>query len=354
MNSKVRVVIVDDSAFMRTAIERMLRSNPNIEIAGTASNGVEAIELVSRLRPDVVTMDIEMPVMDGLQALREIMRNFPTPVLVVSSLTSKGAKTTLDALDLGAVDYIPKPGSTLSANILELQEELLTKVLSAVESQPRYLRLDLATSRKRTAAAGGQSSRANEYVSRFVAIGASTGGPPAIQRILTSVNPFINAPIVIAQHMPKAFTSAFATRMNSLCAIRVKEAAHGEVVQNSVAYICPGGHKTTVRPTTAGVFVFSVVEEKESVILTPSIDELFKSVAPLLKSKVTGVILTGMGSDGVVGMQEIQRYGGVTIAQDRMTSVVYGMPKAVADAGAAGLIVSVDDMAREIELSLKS
>jgi two-component system chemotaxis response regulator CheB len=361
---KVRVVIVDDSAFMRTAIERMLRSSSSIEIVGTASNGVEAIELVRRLRPNVITMDIEMPVMDGLQALKEIMRMYPTPVLMVSSLSSKGAKITLDALDLGAVDYIPKPGSTLSANILELQAELVSKVLAAVNSRPSHLRLDLgsyksapkpATPSTGAAATGAsERSRGGGYVSKLVVIGASTGGPPAVQKILTGINPYIDAPIIVAQHMPQTFTNAFATRMNSLCAIRVKEAANGEILQNSVVYVCPGGHTTTVKSTTAGTYAFEVVKQSDEVILSPSIDALFSSVAPLLKGRVTGVILTGMGNDGVVGMQKIRLYNGVTIAQDRMTSVVYGMPRAVAEAGAAALVVPIDDMAYEIELSLKA
>jgi two-component system chemotaxis response regulator CheB len=349
---KVRVVIVDDSAFMRTAIERMLRSSSSIEIVGTASNGVEAIELTRRLRPNVITMDIEMPVMDGLQALKEIMRMYPTPVIVVSSLSSKGAKITLDALDLGAVDYIPKPGSTLSANVLDLQTELVSKVLSAVNSRPSHLKLDLGA--YKAPAKPVERASVREYVSKIVVIGASTGGPPAIQKILTGINPYIEAPIVIAQHMPQTFTSAFATRMNSLCAIRVKEAVRGEILQNSVVYVCPGGHTTTVKSTTAGTYAFEVIKENEEVILSPSIDALFSSVAPLFKSRTSGVVLTGMGSDGVLGMQKIQLHGGVTIAQDRMTSVVYGMPKAVADAGAADVVVAIDDIAYEIELSVKA
>lgn len=348
---KIRVVIVDDSAFMRTAIERMLRSDSGIEIVGSAANGVEAIDRVSRLKPDVVTMDVEMPIMDGLQALKEIMRICPTPVLMVSSLTHEGAKVTLDALYLGAVDYIPKPGSTFSTNVLTLKDELIRKIYCAATSKPSTLKLEFKAGRS-------SSSRRNitkdEVINKAIFIGASTGGPPAIQKILSEIDPNLNAPIIIAQHMPKAFTGAFATRLNTICSIRVKEASDGEPLQNSVAYICPGDNQTRVIRSLSGKCVFSIVSnEEEKDTFAPCINTLFFSAAKEFAHNALGIILTGMGEDGVRGLKNIKLRGGLTLAQDRSTSVVFGMPRAALEQEAAVRLIHLDDIASEIELFLK-
>lgn len=348
---KIKVLIVDDSAFMRIAIERMLKTDPTLEIVGSAANGREAVEKVIRLSPHVVTMDIEMPIMDGLQALKEIMRICPTPILMVSSLTCEGAKVTLDALDLGAVDYVPKPGSTLSATILSLKEDLLQKIHAAATCQPRAIKLEYVHSRR---VAKKTLSAADEIILRAVFIGASTGGPPAIQKILSTIDPALPAPVIIAQHMPKAFTAAFASRLNLLCGIRVKEASDGEIVQNSVAYICPGDHQTRVSRTLEGKCCFSITSNTtEQDRFAPCINTLFFSAAKEFAHKSIGVILTGMGEDGVRGLKNIKLMGGLTIAQDRSTSVVYGMPRAALEQEAAVRILNLDEIAREIELSLK-
>jgi two-component system chemotaxis response regulator CheB len=350
-NAKIRVLIVDDSAFMRTAIERMLQSDPAIEVAGSAANGREAVEKLVRLRPDVVTMDVEMPIMDGLQALKEIMRIAPTPVVMVSTLTKEGAKITLDALDLGAVDYVSKPGSTLSASILSLKNDLLHKIHMAAGCKPQAIKLEFSQARrgpKKTVSTTG------EVINRAVFIGASTGGPPAVQKILSQIDPALPAPIIIAQHMPKTFTAAFATRLNLLCGIRVKEACDGETLQNSVAYICPGDHQTRVSRSLDGRCCFAITPNSiEQDRFAPCINTLFFSAAKEFAHKSTGVILTGMGEDGVRGMKNIKLMGGLTIAQDRNSSVVYGMPRAALEQEAAVRILSLDEMAREIELSLK-
>ena len=346
---KIRVVIVDDSAFMRTAIERMLKSDPSIEIVGSAANGMEAIDRTVRLKPDVVTMDVEMPIMDGLQALKEIMRIKPTPVIMVSSLTHEGAKVTLDALDLGAVDYVPKPGSTFSTNILQLKNELVSKIHNAAGSQPHSIKLEFAPK-----SAIKRFSVKEERITKVIFIGASTGGPPAIQKILTSLDPNIPAPIVIAQHMPKAFTSAFATRLNTICRLKVKEACDGEQLQNSIAYICPGDNQTTVSRSLDGKCTFSVVSNTvQKDLFAPCINTLFFSAAKEFAHNAVGIILTGMGEDGVRGLKNIKLMGGLTIAQDRTSSVVYGMPRAALDQQAAVRILNLDDIANEIELSLK-
>ncbi|PKL50118.1 MAG: chemotaxis response regulator protein-glutamate methylesterase [Candidatus Riflebacteria bacterium HGW-Riflebacteria-2] len=348
---KIKVLVVDDSAFMRTAIERMLVADPVIELIGSAANGREAVEKVIRLRPDVVTMDIEMPIMDGLHALKEIMRLCPTPVLMVSSLTKEGAKTTLDAMELGAIDYVPKPGSTLSASILTLKEELLQKIHAAAGCQPKAVKLEYIPGKRHAKRA---STPADEIINRAVFIGASTGGPPAVQKILSLLDPALPAPIVIAQHMPKAFTAAFASRLNMLCGIKVKEANDGETMQNSIAYICPGDHQTRVTRSIDGKYCFAIVSNSnEQDRFAPCINTLFFSAAKEFAHKAVGVILTGMGEDGVRGLKNIKLMGGLTIAQDRASSVVYGMPRAALEQEAAVRILNLDEISKEIELALK-
>ncbi|MBU1105818.1 MAG: chemotaxis response regulator protein-glutamate methylesterase [Candidatus Riflebacteria bacterium] len=348
---KIKVLVVDDSAFMRTAIERMLVSDPGIELIGSAANGREAVEKVIRLRPDVVTMDLEMPIMDGLHALKEIMRLCPTPVLIVSSLSKEGAKVTLDAIELGAIDYIPKPGSTLSASILTLREELLQKIHAASGCQPRAIKLEFIPGKRQ---AKRVASPSDEIINRAVFIGASTGGPPAIQKILSVIDPALQAPIIIAQHMPKAFTSAFASRMNILCGIKIKEASNGETLQNSVAYICPGDHQTRVCRTTEGKYCFAITTNAtEQDRFAPCINTLFFSAAKEFAHKAIGIVLTGMGEDGVRGLKNIKLMGGLTIAQDRASSVVYGMPRAALEQEAAVRILNLDEISNEIELALK-
>lgn len=350
-HKKIKVLVVDDSAFMRTAIERMLISDPKIELIGSAANGKEAVEKVIRLRPDVVTMDIEMPIMDGLHALKEIMRLCPVPVLIVSSLSKEGAKVTLDAIELGAIDYVPKPGSTLSASILTLREELLQKIHAAAGCQPRAIKLEYISGKRN---AKKVSTPADEIINRAVFIGASTGGPPAIQKILSIIDPYLPAPIIIAQHMPKAFTSAFASRMNMICGIKVKEASDGETLQNSIAYVCPGDHQTRVVRSMEGRFCFSITSNAgEQDRFAPCINTLFFSAAKEFAHKAVGVILTGMGEDGVRGLKNIKLMGGLTIAQDRSSSVVYGMPRAALEQEAAVRILNLDEISKEIELALK-
>ena len=349
--NKIKVVVVDDSAFMRTAIERMLREDPCIEVVGSASNGMEAIDKVIKTHPDVVTMDVEMPVMDGLQALKEIMRICPTPVLMVSSLTSEGAKVTLDALDLGAVDYIPKPGSTLSASILSLKNELLNKIHAAAGSKPAHVKFDFSYSKRNN---NSLSSKEDKYIRRVVVIGASTGGPPAVQRIISKLDPNLKAPVILAQHMPQAFTNAFASRMNSVCYIRVKEASNGEIIQNSVVYICPGDHQTVLKRLPDGTCMFEITEgTPKGESFAPCINNLFYSAAEIFANKTIGVILTGMGQDGVDGLKKIKNAGGITIAQNQATCVVYGMPKVAIEQKAALYTASIDEIAKEIEVALK-
>lgn len=351
-SKKIKVFIVDDSAFMRAALEKMLREDPSIEIVGSASNGKEAVEKISRLKVDVVTMDVEMPVMDGLHALKEIMRINPVPVIMVSSLTQQGARVTLDALDLGAVDYLAKPGSGISVNILNMKELLIEKVHQAAESKPSVPKFKyiLQTTRRTQETSTEQNLRYD----KIVVIGASTGGPPAIQQILSSLSQNFPYPIIIAQHMPKAFTATFAQRLNLLCNIRVKEATDGETIQKSIAYICPGDMQTRIMPRPDNTFYFSICSnDLEKLRYAPCIDVLFNSAVSCFGRRTIGVILTGMGEDGVIGLKNIKLVGGLTIAQDKNSCVVYGMPKAAIEQGAVVKIASIQDIASELELACR-
>lgn len=348
----VKVLIVDDSAFMRNALTTMLSSDPEVSIVGTARDGLEAIEKVISLRPDVVTMDVEMPRMDGITALRHIMEKTPVSVIMVSSLTSDGAKITLDALDLGAVDFIPKNLSELSVNIVKIKEVLLDKIKQiakrgpmrrisrpidkvAIESRVREMHL---TARHAT----------GERKTGVVAIGTSTGGPRALQEIITLLPKDFPVPIVIAQHMPPNFTGPFAERLNQLSKIEVKEAQEGDQLKPGLALLAPGrGHMKVMKKRTLESVV-TISENREEFTYRPSVDALMLSIASCYPGRALGVILTGMGNDGLKGLIELKRAGGRVFAQNEQTCVVYGMPKAVVDAGIADKVLSLEEMAGEI------
>lgn len=348
----VRVLIVDDSAFMRNALSTMLSHDPEIVIAGTARDGLEAIEKVASLKPDVVTMDIEMPRMDGVSALRHIMEKTPVPVIMVSSLTTDGAKITLDALDLGAVDFIPKNLSDLSINIVKIKEVLVDKVKQlAMRSLPKK---GVLTNMRKTGpktADGLQDLHVRTTGERrinIVAIGTSTGGPRALQYLLPELPEDFPAPIVIAQHMPASFTKPFADRLNQLSRIQVKEAEEGETLKPGVALIAPGwGHMRVVRKKVLET-VIAISEEKEEFVYRPSVDALMQSVAEFFPGRALGVILTGMGNDGLKGMTAMKRTGSRIFAQNEETCVVYGMPRAVVEAGLSDKVLPIDEMAGEI------
>lgn len=345
----VKVLIVDDSAFMRNALSSMLSSDPEIQIVGKARDGIEAIEMVEKLRPDIVTMDVEMPRMDGITALKNIMEKNPVPVIMVSSLTTEGAKVTLDALDIGAVDFIPKNLSDLSVNIVKIKEILIEKIkhiakkriVKKQKSSVRVQRVEIPRSMPvRTT---------GERRINLISIGTSTGGPKALQEILPKLPKDFPAPIVVAQHMPPNFTKPFAERLNQLSQITVKEAEEGEPLKNGVAYIAPGGgHMRVVRKSgiDTNIHISSAVEE--DFIYKPSVDALMLSVAEFFPGRALGVILTGMGNDGLRGLTALKKTGGRVFAQNEETCVIYGMPKAVIDAGIADKILPLEEIAGEI------
>ncbi len=359
----IKVVVVDDSAFMRKALSTMLAKDPEIEVVATARDGEEGLETIRRLQPDVVTMDIEMPRMDGLTALRHIMMEMPRPVLMVSSLTTEGAEATLKAMELGAVDFIPKQLSKVSLDIVKIEDDLRAKVKLIARRRMSHLSRSLLAARSRpaplagTAAAGAPATAegaprpafrpAGSQTRDLVAIGVSTGGPPAVQKVLSALPQDFPAGILIAQHMPAAFTGPFAKRLDGVCRITVKEAEDGERLQHGVAYVAPGGKHLRIDQKVSRIDI-RVVEEPREALYKPSASVLFDSVAAGVGRRGLGVVLTGMGSDGLDGMRVLKAKGGRALAQSDSTCVVYGMPKAIVDAGLADEIVDIDDMGEAI------
>lgn len=359
----IKVVVVDDSAFMRKAISTMLAKDPEIDVVATARDGEEGLELIRKHNPDVVTLDIEMPRMDGLTALRHIMMEMPRPVLMVSSLTSEGAEATLKALDLGAVDFIPKQLSKVSLDIVKIEANLISKVKivasrKLMHSRPRPAAVARPAApvaaptafraEARPAAAAAVAAAPGGMAKRdVVVIGVSTGGPPAVQKVLSSLPANFPASIVIAQHMPAAFTGPFAKRLDGLCQISVKEAEPGDRLKPGCAFIAPGGKHLLLKQLVSRVDL-EISAEPASALYKPSANVLIGSAADAVGRRALGVILTGMGNDGMEGIRALKQKGGRALAQSDATCVVYGMPKAIVDAGLSDEIVDIDDMAQAI------
>ncbi|MEZ5359459.1 MAG: chemotaxis response regulator protein-glutamate methylesterase [Candidatus Zixiibacteriota bacterium] len=364
--NKIRVLVVDDSAFMRKAISLMIGDDPEIEVIGTANNGEDGLQKVLELSPDLVTMDIEMPRMDGLTALRKIMAEKPTPVMMVSSLTSEGAQATLDALDLGAVDFIPKQLSYVSLDIVKIKEELIAKI-KHINARKRIL-MSQAKNRGifgRSASASAQPS-ANRHLEapkpvalptpgsktikkhmRIVAIGTSTGGPPALQAVVPRLPKEFPVPVMVVQHMPPTFTASLANRLNNSSALQVKEAEHGERIERGLVYIAPGDKHMTVNKMGA-YSTIKLSNEPHDTLYKPCVDIMMNSVEDHYRGSTLGVIMTGMGSDGAIALKRIKADGGIVIAQNEDTCVVYGMPRAVVEAGIADRISPIERIANDI------
>jgi two-component system chemotaxis response regulator CheB len=345
----IKVLIVDDSAFMRNAISSMLSSDQEIMVVGTAKDGIEALEKVESLKPDIVTMDVEMPKMDGISALKQIMKKNPVPVIMISALTSEGVKVTLDALELGAVDFIPKNLSDLSINIVKIKEILINKVKQIARKQiaSKGLRPPVAQRILETHHSIYPMTTSERRMG-IVSIGTSTGGPKALHEILPKIPKDFPVPIVIAQHMPAAFTGPFADRLNQISQITVKEAEEGERLRPGVALIAPGRGNMRVKRQRAIETIVTISENGEEFIYRPSVDALMLSVAEYYPGRALGIILTGMGNDGIKGVTAIKKSGGKVFAQNEDTCIVYGMPKAVVEAGIADKLLPLDDIAGEI------
>ncbi|RMH09569.1 MAG: chemotaxis response regulator protein-glutamate methylesterase [Nitrospirae bacterium] len=358
----IRVLVVDDSAFMRSALTNMLHESPEFTVVGAARNGEEALEKVATLKPDVMTLDIDMPGMNGLRVLERVMATTPLPVVVVSALTEEGADVTIQALNLGAVDFLPKQlqGSLLRITAIRhlLHEKVRTAVKARVEAclrNPSRLAPLRGTLANGYAAASTRIQKGappaghwSQHVPAVIAIGCSTGGPQALQEILPLLPASFPAPIVIAQHMPKYFTKPFADRLNQQCAIEVREATASDVLTPGVALLAPGGQHMVLESgagQTIGLRFFNGCEELP---YRPSVDVLMQSLARVCGAKSVGVILTGMGHDGMEGARAIKAVKGVVLAQDEASSVVYGMPKAVIEEGYADKVIPLSRMAEEL------
>ena len=373
----VEVLVVDDSSFARRAIVAMLEKDPDINVAGVASNGEQAVELARKLDPDVITLDVEMPRMNGLTALKIIMAENPCPVIMISSLTSEGAETTLKAMDLGALDFMPKFSGGGKYDMQVMEKELRAKVkalarrkaflrlmfrrakrLSAEEDKKRLVTgrpVSALTGAGRPAQAAGTQQRPSlqrnlslRTVFDAVAIGVSTGGPPAVQKILSVLPADFPAPILIAQHMPASFTGPFAKRLDAQCAIAVVEAEPTQNLRPGTVYICPGGRHMRMERNRSGLLAAVVTDEPREALYKPSANVLMESAGNTLGRRALGVTLTGMGNDGLEGTRVLKQKGGWAIAQSEATCVVYGMPKAIVDAKLADEIVDLDDMATTI------
>ncbi len=348
---KVRVLVVDDSAIIRQVLQNILKKDPLIEIAGIARDGREAIEKIAKLQPDVVTLDIEMPRMDGLTALERIMSEDPLPVLMVSSLTQKGADATMKALSLGAADFIGKQLSNSLGSNEDVQHDLVEKVKTIAKRKRSIRNLALMKARhaQKKAQQGPNSiKRTFKHEYDVLAIGSSTGGPSALEHVLSGLAPNLPVAVLVVQHMPAGFTKTFASRLNQTCDIEVKEAENDEEILPGRVYIAPGSHHLTAYKTFGGKVVTRLALDPDNTPHRPSVDVMIGSVAEVFGGKTLGVILTGMGSDGANGLAQIKHKNGTIIAQDEETCVVYGMPKAVVDRGLADFTLPLDEIADQI------
>ncbi len=345
----IRVLIADDSAFMRTALTRMVESDPDLQVVATAQDGKEALEKVQALQPDVVTLDVEMPRLNGLDTLRSIMKTAPRPVIMISSLTQEGAETTLDALDAGAFDYIPKQLSYASLDIVKIKQDLVSKIHAAAESRhaarpdavPERISIPLPSPPAKT-------RMQLRVPPSIIALGTSTGGPKALQQILPLIPKELPVGILIVQHMPAGFTGPFARRLDNLCKIGVHEAVANETIEPGVAYIAPAGLHMTVWRRSASRFALRIGREPLNTLHTPSVDVMMLSVAEVYRASAMGIILTGMGADGALGMKAIRDAGGYTVGQDEASCAVYGMPRSCAEAGVLQKVVSLMQVLDEI------
>ena len=331
--NQIKVVIVDDSAFIRKALTMMLESDPQIKVVATARDGLQGIEKIREFRPNIVTLDLEMPGMDGLTALKTIMKEMPLPVLVVSSLTAEGSQATLDALKLGAVDFIPKELSYVSLDIVKIKQELVAKVKQIAESGIRTL------PKPNPEVIANLRLPHKEF--QAVVLGVSTGGPFALMQMIPQFPSDFPLGLIVVQHMPPHFTKTMAARINELSKLRVKEAEDGDKAEPGTVLIAPGGQHLTLQKNGKGVTAKVSIEPMDT-MYRPSVDITMESAAQNFEKSVIGVIMTGMGRDGVQGLKKIKERRGYVIAQDEASCVVYGMPKAAVESGLADIILPLD------------
>lgn len=370
----IGVLIVDDSPFMRLTLQKILGQDPGIKVLDTARDGREGILKLQALRPQVVTMDVEMPVMNGLQALEEIMRWQPTPVIILSAVTTEGTQATLKAFDLGACDVVAKPSGSPGADLQVLARDLVEKVKAAAGVNPARLgskevplsvplQATSATSPRVLSPSGvgnaperlaststkqGKMGSIPKYAVEIVAIGTSTGGPSALQAVLPNLPADLTVPVLVAQHMPPGFTGPLAQRLNGLCPLNVREGINGEVLKAGTVYVAPAGKQMQVQ-RKSGQLILQIGEEAPiPTLYHPSVDVMFLSLAKAVGRGTLAVVMTGMGSDGTKGMKELKALEGFAIAESEETCVVYGMPRSIVEAGLADRVVPLREIGRTI------
>ncbi|MEW6585900.1 MAG: chemotaxis response regulator protein-glutamate methylesterase [Nitrospirota bacterium] len=340
--SKIRVLIVDDSAYSRQTLKKMLEADSSIEVAGIATDGIDAMAKTLKLKPDIITLDLEMPAMDGFSFLRWLMANRPTPVIIISSYFD--SKTVFRALELGAADFIAKPSRMALADFRLMERDLLRKVKGARGLRMDRLSRNLELLEEKKPLPASREKSAGQI--EAVAIGSSTGGPAAL-KIIFSRLPSDFPGVVVSQHMPKGFTASFAERLNGISKIHVKEAEEGDALESGRALVCPGGFHMEFKKKAKRV-VAALREPKSTDKYAPSIDVMMSSLADVYGPKTLGVVLTGMGNDGKAGMVEIRKQGGYTIVESEESAVVFGMPSEVIKAGAAERILPISDIPAEM------
>lgn len=331
----IKVLVVDDSAFMRKLISEILNEQPDIEVVGTARNGQDALNKLQRFSVDVMTLDLEMPVMDGLTTIEHVMSSKPLPILVISSNTESSSRSTIKALSRGAIDFVAKPSGNISLDLRKISEELVTKVRSLAGIPVRKPNITLpsrkiTTTLSRTAGDG-------IICDKVVVIGSSTGGPKALEELFVQLPADLNAGVLVVQHMPKNFTRSLAERLNGLANIQVREAADGDYICNNVALVAPGDYHLVVDEQKR----VRLNQDPPVKYLRPAIDVTMLSLPQVFQSKIVGVILTGMGNDGAKGMAAIKQVGGYTIVQDEATATIPSMPRAVFEQGNADYVLPI-------------
>lgn len=350
---KIRVLIVDDSAYSRQTIKGMLETDEDVEVVGVASNGIEAMGKTMKLKPDIITLDFEMPEMDGFGFLRWVMKERPTPVVMITSFSD--STTVFKALDLGAVDFIAKPSRRASMELNSIQEDLLGKIKGIKDLRMEKLHISRDLISKTPEDSKGRDATVAEDVSPqdigVVAIGASTGGPTALQVILTWLPAHLPAGIIVSQHMPRGFTKPFADRLDKLSRIKVKEAADGDIVEKGKALICPGGHHMIIKRKNK-VLCVSLREATGRDKYIPSVDVMMAAAAEHSGAMTMGVILTGMGNDGAKGIVEIKEKGGYTIAEAESSAVIFGMPNEAIKTGGIDRVLPLYKIPNEITLTV--
>lgn len=333
---KIKVLVVDDSALMRKIISDMINCEEDLEVVDTARNGKDALDKITRLSPDVVTLDVEMPVMDGITALRQIKKTHSNiQVIMLSSLSQQGTALTMECLEAGAFDFVPKPSGSISLDIDKVKEELISKIRAACSKE---------ITATVTAIRVQHFKRTSMNNIEAVVIGASTGGPKALYSVITELPEKLGVPVFIVQHMPVGFTKAFADRLNSNSKLRVVEARESSCIEKDVVYIAPGGYHMEVEADKR----IHLNTEPSIWGVRPAVDKLFFSASKVYGSHVLSVVLTGMGKDGAQGTAEIKKNGGITIAEDKSTCTIYGMPKAAYETGMVDLVVPLDEVAGQI------